>query len=253
MKVVIVEDEALAAKYLAGTLARLETGIEVVAQLAGVAEAVAWFKANAAPDLAFFDIQLSDGVSFDIFDQVELKCPVIFTTAYDEYALRAFKVNSVDYLLKPIEDVELKRALDKYRHLYQPPPDQESRVQHLLEALRNPGSKRYKERFLVRSLGAHLLVPTAEVAYMMKDELVYLITMDNKRYVTDYNTMDELEDLVNPLDFFRANRQFIVRLGAVESLKNSPTGKLNVKLKAPMNAMVDVSREKAPAFRAWIG
>jgi DNA-binding LytR/AlgR family response regulator len=253
MKTLIIEDESLAAKFLHNLLVKLQPDVEVLATLSSIEEAVKWFSSNPAPDLAFMDIQLADGVSFEIFNRAPVKCPVVFTTAYDEYAIRAFKVNSVDYLLKPIDENDLRRALDKYKNIHQgaggaPAID----VAELVRQLREPEDKRYKERFMVRSLNALMPVPADQVAYFIKDELVYLVTLENKRYVTDYATMEEIEHFVDPARFFRANRQYVLQLTAVESLKSSPTGKVIVKLKPPINATVDVSREKASALREWI-
>lgn len=253
MKTLIIEDEGLAAKFLHNLLVKLEPDVEILASLSSIEEAVRWFQANPPPDLAFMDIQLADGVSFEIFNRVSVKCPVVFTTAYDEYAIRAFKVNSVDYLLKPIDENDLRRALEKYKTIHQqtgtvPAID----VAELVRQLREPEQKKYKERFMVRSLNALMPVPAEQVAYFVKDELVYLVTLENKRYVTDYTTMEEIEHFVDPVRFFRANRQYVLQLTAVESLKGSPTGKVIVKLKPPIGATIDVSREKASALRDWI-
>lgn len=253
MKTIIVEDEALAAKYLHNLLLKNVEGVEILATLTSIEEATNWLKNNPPPDLAFMDIQLSDGVSFEIFNRTEVKFPVIFITAYDEYAIRAFKVNSVDYLLKPIDETELKNALEKYKALFKLTTTPAIiNVQELLKHIQVPNEKKFKERFMVRSLNALMPVPVDQVSYFVKDELVYLVTTDNKRFVTDYPTMEEIEHFVDPTRFFRANRQYILQLNAIESLKGSPTGKVIVKMKTPVNITIDVSREKASTIREWI-
>jgi DNA-binding LytR/AlgR family response regulator len=269
IKAVIIEDEPLVAKDLQNLLAQMDAGIEILATLDSLATARAWceekLKQNFEPDVMFCDIQLSDGVSFDLFKHVPITCPVIFTTAYDEYALRAFKLNSVDYLLKPIDRDELAAALGKLErwrnnqstnapnNLHVLQSQMESLLHDLGERTSQQHPKRYKERFLVHAKGGMMIVEAAQVACFQKDEVIYLLATDGKRLLTDYETMEEVEELLNPAEFFRANRQTLVRLQAVEGFKGEFTGKLNVTLKPPVSLHVDVSREKAAAFKKWLG
>jgi two-component system, LytTR family, response regulator len=203
----------------------------------------------------FMDIQLSDGVSFDLFNHVPLECPVIFTTAYNEYAIRAFKVNSVDYLLKPIDPQELKAALDKFRK-YQAqghPADLRQQIRALLHDLPVSGeSKKYKERFMACFKNTLVPVTTDRLAYFVKDELIFMHTSDNQKLICEYHTLEEVEQVLNPAHFFRANRQYIIHLNSVDSIKHGFNGKLIVRLRAPLNLEIDISREKAPAFKNWI-
>jgi DNA-binding LytR/AlgR family response regulator len=275
IKAVIIEDEVLVAKNLCKLLNEVsaeraasgQATIEVLATLDSLHTAMAWFQANAAPDVLFCDIQLSDGVSFDLFhahSAVSIACPVIFTTAYDEYALRAFKLNSIDYLLKPIDRDELAAALAKLErwqsaNAFQPDVLARQMVA-LLDDVREASGwtgtrsqRRFKERFLVHGKGGMLLIERAHVAYFLKNEVIYCGTMDGKRFLTDYETLEELEDVLNPADFFRANRQTILSLHTVEGFKTELSGKLHVTLKPPLHFTVDVSREKASAFKRWLG
>ncbi len=257
MKAVIIEDEPLVAKDLRNLLNRIDAGIEVLSVLDSLESAEAWFSSNAEPDVLFCDIQLSDGVSFDLFKRIEIACPIIFTTAYDEYALRAFKLNSLDYLLKPIDSEELEAALSKFQRwrAQNVVPAMPSQLAGLLRDLMPQAheTKRYKERFLVHGKGAMLLIPAEEVALFQKEEVIFLTVRDGKRYLTDYTTMEELEELVNPAEFFRANRQTLLHLGAVQGFRSEFTGKLNVTIKNIPELTIDVSREKASAFKRWLG
>jgi two-component system, LytTR family, response regulator len=259
--ILIIEDEALAARDLQKILVQCDAHSEVVSVLQSVQEATAWFGSNSEPDLLFCDIQLADGVSFDLFNLVQIDCPVIFTTAYDEYALRAFKLNSIDYLLKPIDREELERALAKFHRwkaqniqldIRAQVADAVRDLQNISTNAHSPTS-RFKYRFLVHGKGAMLIIPAQEVAIFLKDEVIYLITLDGKRHLTDYQTMEEIEECANPADFFRANRQTIVHLQAVEGFKTEFTGKVQVGIKNMPQLSVDVSREKAGAFKKWLG
>ncbi len=254
MKILIVEDEALIAKDLQKLLARLQPTWEVMAVLSSVAKAVAWIKAQIhdLPALAFMDIQLADGASFEIFEQVEVGFPIIFTTAYDEYAIRAFQVNSIGYLLKPIGEVELAQAIDKFQKMHLPAQDLQTQLQTFLQDMKTdlPALK-YKERFLVGFKGGLVPIPITQIACFEKDEIILLHTHEGKKYVCDSQTMDELEDLLNPVQFYRANRQYIVSLYAVEALKPTYKG-IIVKLKLTTIPEIEVSREKVTAIKAWL-
>lgn len=255
MKALIVEDEPLVAKDLKKLVSEADSDIEVLETLASVEEAVAWLEANGEPDMMFLDIQLSDGTSFDIFERTSVRCPVIFTTAYDDYAIRAFKVNSIDYLLKPVDKKELALALEKLKWaVTKGQSDLREQVRALISQMAEPKEiKRYKERFLAHQGKMNVVVSQHNIAGFQKDTLIYIITTDKQQLVTDFETMDELEDLLDPAVFFRANRQVFVQVNAVESYRTDSYGKLQVKLKAPVSATVDISREKAQAFKTWLG
>ncbi|MBD2768146.1 response regulator transcription factor [Hymenobacter sp. BT664] len=258
MRAVLIEDEAPAAQRLTQLLSQ-HPEVQVTARLASVEEAVAWFARHPAPDLIFADIQLSDGLSFEIFDAVPVRSPIVFTTSYDEYALKAFSVHSVDYLLKPINAGQLRRALGKYEFWQQQTPAHQQalsdaqlvQMQQLLDALPlNP--PRYRQRFLV-STGEQLLpVPVTEIAYFYTaNEIVYLVRTDSRRFVVDYK-LDQLEKLVDPAQFFRVNRQYFVQLPAVAKIYNYLGAKLKLELLPAAREEVLVSRERAPALKRWL-
>lgn len=253
MKVVIIEDEPLTAKNLQRMLKQIDASAEVLAVLDSVSASVEWFRLNGQPDLIFMDIQLADGVSFDIFEKVKIERPVIFTTAYNEYAIRAFKVNSVDYLLKPLDKEQLQGAVEKFKRHYQPGALVSSeQLRAFVSGYRHETLPRYKERFLAHYKAGIVPLPESKVAYFVKDTIIYLVTVDNEKLVTDYNTIDEIEEVVNPSRFFRANRQMIIHVEQVETYKKHDTGKIEVHLKCDKHATADVSREKANEFVNWI-
>ena len=254
MNVIIIEDESLIAKNLQRLLHEIDAGIKVIAVLDSVASSVKWLNTNPHPDLLFVDIQLSDGISFDIFSQVKMDKPVIFTTAYNDYAIRAFKVNSVDYLLKPIDKEYLQAALEKFKKHYQSGVvgDVTGQLKDLMQTLANPSEKKYKERFLAHNKSGIVPLPENKVAYFFKDTIIYLVTVDNEKLVTDYSTIDEIEEVVNPKKFFRSNRQSIIQIDQVETYKKHDTGKIEVHLKCDKTLHIDVSREKANDFVNWL-
>ncbi|MFN0215920.1 MAG: LytR/AlgR family response regulator transcription factor [Saprospiraceae bacterium] len=255
MRALIIEDEPLVAKDLKKLVSEADAGIEVLCTLASVEEAVEWLNTHAEPDLMFLDIQLSDGTSFDIFERTTVQCPVIFTTAYDDYAIRAFKVNSIDYLLKPVDKRELALALEKLKWATtKGQSDLREQVQTLIAQMADEKKpKIYKERFLAHQGKMHVVVRQGNIASFQKDTLIYLVTTDKQQLVTDFETMDELEELLDPAIFFRANRQIFLHVNTVESYRTDSYGKLQVKLKAPVSTVVDISREKAQAFKQWLG
>ena len=253
MKVVIIEDEPLIAKNLSRMLKQIEPDIEIVATFDSVSSSVKWLKENKHPDLLFMDIQLADGVSFDIFNKVKIESPVIFTTAYNEYAIRAFKVNSVDYLLKPIDKEQLQMAIEKFKKYFGVANNAVGeQFKSLLENIQNKNTPKFKERFLAHYKAGIVPLPENKVAYFIKDTIIYLVTTDNERLVTDYNTIDEIEEVINPEKFFRSNRQMIIHIEQVDTYKKHDTGKVEVHLKCDKNIRADVSREKANEFINWI-
>ncbi|MDX5347511.1 MAG: LytTR family DNA-binding domain-containing protein [Hymenobacteraceae bacterium] len=255
MQVLIIEDEAPAARRLQQLLRDQDSGLEIADTIDSVESAVKWLNRHQQPDLIFMDIQLADGLSFEIFDQVAIRTPVIFTTAYDEYAIRAFSVNSIDYLLKPIEPDHLKRSLQKYRLLkeqFGSTSGAQPELEQLLRSL-HLNKKSYKNRFLVRQGERLLSVPAEEVAYFMaEDKIVLLCCQNNLRYPVDFS-LDELESLLDPQQFFRINRQFIVSLSAIEQIHTYFNGKLKLDLQPEVEKEVLISREKAAIFKQWLG
>ncbi len=229
--------------------------MEVIATLPGLQAAKAWFAQHQEPDLLFLDIQLSDGVSFELFNYVHIECPVIFTTAYNEYAIKAFKVNSIDYLLKPIDQADLAAALEKFKKLrnHSSSPSLQAQIQSLIADLTITGhQKKYKERLMAHYKNTLVPISVDQIACFTKNELIYLVTSDNKKMIADFNTLEEAEQHLNPKCFFRANRQYIIHINSIDNLKHGFNGKIIVKLKAPLLVEVDISREKAAAFKDWI-
>lgn len=258
MNVLIIEDEPLAANDLRFVLGELDPTITVLAVIDSTSDALRWFEQHPEPDLILCDIQLSDGSSFEIFSQRDISCPVIFTTAYNEYALRAFSLNSIDYLLKPIDRSEMARALTKLQRLRTAPLTTDIIRQQLSGLLENFSgvrpTQRYKQRFLVHAQGMTVLVDITNIACFIKEEIIFLLTLDGKRFITDYESVDEVEEHLDPVLFFRANRQTMLHLTAVERFKTEYTGKLTVYCKPPLNTLtIDISREKAPLFKKWLG
>ncbi|MBN8876934.1 MAG: response regulator transcription factor [Chitinophagaceae bacterium] len=258
MKVLIVEDEELAVKKLIKTLAAVDPDAEVVGVADSIMATVKWINSNPLPDLILMDIELSDGQSFEIFNRVSIKCPVIFTTSYDEYALKAFKVNSVDYLLKPIQKEDLESALEKMHQLksmYKQSGSKadmniESLVKELQEKLQ---LKEYRKRFLVRHAQKLVSVDTDEIAYFFSDgRLNFFKTHDNKKFVVDY-TMDELEEMLDPRKYFRISRSFYISVESVEQIHDYFGNRLLLHLRPAVEKESIVSREKVTEFKRWMG
>jgi DNA-binding LytR/AlgR family response regulator len=246
MKTIILEDEPLVAKDLQKLLIQIEPSVQIVTILDSLQSSIEYFKTHDAPDLLLMDIQLSDGVSFDLLKHVDVRCPIIFTTAYNEYAIRAFKVNSIDYLLKPIDKIELQAALEKFKKIKTAHgTDVYDQLQRALDHLTASTEKKiYKERFMVHSGKAFVVVHQTNVAYFIKDTLIYLVTNDKQQFLTDFQTMEELEDLLNPKLFYRANRQYIISAQAVDTFRTDIYSKMILQLKSPLNVSIDISREK---------
>jgi DNA-binding LytR/AlgR family response regulator len=253
MKVLIIEDEYPAAERLEKLIRKLDPRFEVVAVLESVDSARRWFGSGEPVDLIFSDIQLSDGLSFQIFEDFPAHSPIIFTTSYDEYAIKAFRVKSIDYLLKPIKLPELADAIKKYENIKTDfSPDAYARkVESLLDSLEMT-KKTYKTRFLVKSGEQLIPVNQEDVAYFYTaNEMSCLAAADGRQYLIDYK-LEELEVLVDPLSFFRLNRQFIARINAIQKIHTYFNGKLKVELRPQTPQEIVVSREKAPAFKAWL-
>lgn len=251
MRAIIVEDETLAAQNLKGILHEIGT-IDIIATLEGVNETVAWFTLNNQPDILFLDIHLADGSAFEIFDRVMIDCPVIFTTAYDEYALKAFKVNSIDYLLKPIDINSVIKALEKCRRLTGGSGDKVTDLRNLLTYFKK--NIIYKNNFLVPVKGDKLIpLNTDDIAYIFIDYgTVRAVSYDNKTYYMD-NNLDELEGMINPDMFFRANRQFIISRKAIKDIDLWFNSRLSVNLKVTLPEKILVSKARVPEFKSWFG
>lgn len=249
--VLIIEDEPQAADRLGRLITRLRPEANVLATLDSVAQSVSWLKQHPAPHLLLMDIQLADGLSFAIFDQVTVTSPVIFTTAYDEYALRAFKVNSIDYLLKPVDETELRASLDKLSALRGVTVAPDRMMQSIADAMRMM-AKKYKERFVIR-VGEHLRsIDTADIRFFFSQEKAsFAQTADGRKHVLDF-TLDQLEGLVDPARFFRINRKYLVSLEAIKDMIQHTNSRLKVVLHGSDDSDVIVSRERVGEFREWL-
>jgi two-component system response regulator LytT len=245
----IIEDEKIAADHLENLIREIDPGIVILERIESIKKAVDWFR-NYNADLIFLDIHLSDGTSFKIFEQIEIKTPVIFTTAYDQYAIKAFNLNSVDYLLKPIEKENLKRSIDKYKELFHDKKESNFDFNALLNAL---GKKQdLQERFLIQSGRRIKTVKIAEIAYFYstgKD--TFLCTWDNKNYSIDYS-LDKLENLIDPDLFFRINRKYIVHLDAIKNMYVLSKSHLKLEMEPKPDEDTLVSFNKSAEFRKWL-
>jgi two-component system, LytTR family, response regulator LytT len=247
MKVFIIEDEYLGLQRLVKLLGEVDAGTEVLGHAESIKSAVQWLQNNPAPELIFMDIELADGQCFEVFNQVQVNSPIIFTTSYDEYALHAFKVNSIDYLLKPIKSEDLAAALEKLGRMkaqFQLPP-QTVDIDKLVQELRHfQQPKEYRKRFLVKQ---------GQRWFMADGKLCFMRTWDNRRFIVDY-TLEELAGMLDPAEFFRANRSYLVHAKSVKSIDSYFGGKLILQLmpKTETNDVV-VSKEKAGEFKAWMG
>jgi DNA-binding LytR/AlgR family response regulator len=255
MKALIIEDETIVAKTLQSKIARVAPDVELIGILPSLKVARKWFMENAEPDLLFMDIQLSDGVSFELFETYQLSCPIVFTTAYDDYAIKAFKVNGVDYLLKPIEEDELQKAIDKCRAIVNRQQPATAEIANLLKVLQQPGIKShgFKEKFIVYMRNQWKPVGVEEIACFTKDVLNYACLHNGDKFQLNFDTLDEVEELLDPAKFFRVSRQYIINIDAIDAVKPLEYSKLLVKLKAPNHKYeIDMSRDKAPVFKKWV-
>jgi len=257
MKILIVEDEDLAVKKIQKTLAGVAPDAEVVAVTDSILSTVNWLEGNPAPDLILMDIELSDGQSFEIFNQTTIKSPVIFTTSYDEYALKAFKVNSIDYLLKPIQKEDLEAALKKLKQmkdLYKTEDKSGVSIDNLVKELQQKlQPKEFRKRFLVKHAQKLVSIEIDDIAYFFSDgRLNFFKTYDNKKFVVDY-TMDELEDMLDPDKYFRISRSFYIAVNSVDQIHDYFGNRLLLHLKPVVDKESIVSREKVTDFKKWMG
>ncbi len=248
MKVLIIEDEALSAKRLESMILKYDNEIEILAKLESIEDSIEWFANNPEPDLIFLDIHLDDGLSFTIFENCKISAPIIFTTAFDEYAIKAFKLNSIDYLLKPIVQDELNKAFDKFKSITEPKNlDFQSLVQML-----SGEKKHYKERFSVAVGQSIKTYHIDDIAYFISETgFTLFITNDKHKYPIDMS-LDELSEVLDPKYFFRVNRQFLVKLKAIKNINIFPKSRLKLDLIPPCEKEVYVSIDKVTKFKSWL-
>ena len=250
MNILIVEDEALAAQKLARFIQQYNASFNIVSVLDSIEDTVHYLQNTSLPDLIFLDIHLADGNSFEIFKKIEVKTPIVFATAYDEYALSAFELNSVDYILKPIKQAQINRSLDKYFQLkesFQPQRLDYSQLAKMLQP------QHYKARFMVKYQNKIISLNTAEVAcFFAEDGVTCILTFDQEKFIIDY-TLDDLEGMLNPSDFFRANRKYILAIQMITEVHPYFKGRLKVITTPPLADEVIISNQRANNFKAWLG
>lgn len=252
MRILIIEDEKIAADRLAHIIRQYDAETEIIANIDTVKKAIDWFSFNPAPDLIFMDIHLGDGLSFDIFEQVEVSAPVIFTTAFDEYAVKAFKVNSIDYLLKPIDAEEVGKAFTKYKNIFVGRNDFKRIDIQVLEQLFTQSQKIYKSRFLVKIGEKIQSVSVDDIAFFYsKEKATYLQLKRNQHFIIDF-TLEQVEEMVDPACFFRINRQYLISVEAIKEIIMYSNSRLKVLLKDFQTDDIIISREKVSNFKNWL-
>jgi two-component system, LytTR family, response regulator LytT len=252
LRILLIEDEDPAARRLQKMILEIEPAAVMPDNIVSVASGIDWFAANPMPDLIFSDIQLSDGLSFEIFKEMGITCPVIFTTAYDQYAIEAFKVNSIDYLLKPIKKEELESAFKKFRKL-SGTGSNALNIDKLLQTLQPALRPEYKKRFVVK-YGEHIkTINIEEVVYFYtEDKINFLCTKDGRRFVIDFN-LDALDSMLDPKVFFRINRQYIIAIYAIGDMLSYSKSRVLIKLNPPAKHETIVSTERSADFKHWLG
>lgn len=251
MNIIIIEDEKPAARLLERKIEKL--GYSITTLLHSVEESLLWFQNNSHPDLIFLDIQLSDGLSFEIFEKIDIKSAVIFTTAYDEYALRAFKLNSIDYLLKPIDEEELATAISKFANQFQVNSVSNLDFEAIKRMLVNPISKEYRKRFSVKIGQQIKVIDIAEIECLYSENKgTYIHTSDNRDYLID-SSLEVVEAELNPNDFFRISRKYIIPLQSVKEIQMYSNSRLKISLPTFKADEVIVARERVSDFKEWLG
>jgi len=252
MKILLIEDEKLAAEKLQNLLAELSPNCEIIDIKDSVDGSLEWLQQNPVPDLIICDIHLTDGLCFNIFTQHQVTCPIIFATAYDKYALQAFEVNSIDYLLKPIQKERLEKALEKYSQLSVSKTDDQTELYHQFQNLLKQRNKNYKARFLCKLGNKIKSVPTESIAYFYsQNKMTFLVDKNNQRLPVN-NTLDEIDQMIDPDHFFRVNRKFISHFDAIHEIHPYFKGRLKLKLSPAIDEDIVVSTEKSPVFKAWL-
>jgi DNA-binding LytR/AlgR family response regulator len=249
MDVLIIEDEKIAANNLEKMLHQIDRNINVQSKIDSIEDSVKWLNNNKT-DLIFLDIHLADGLCFKIFERIEIKTPIIFTTAYDQYAIKAFKVNSIDYLLKPVEVQQLEQSLEKFKELYQVKNAKNIDFDALINFYNN--QIQYQERFIVRYAQKIKSIKTNEIAYFYaNNENVFLCTKGNNNYPVDYS-LDKLGNMINPKDFFRINRQFIVNISSIEKMYSLSKSRIKIELNPKPDTEIIVSYSRMSDFKKWL-
>ncbi|MBS1489020.1 MAG: response regulator transcription factor [Bacteroidetes bacterium] len=251
MNVLIVEDEPLAAQRIEKLIRQILPEAKTHSSIDSVKLAVNWLRENPAPDLILMDIQLADGISFQVFEQVEVKAAVIFITAYDAYALKAFKVNSIDYLLKPIDETELRQAIEKYKRLAHNSVN--PKLMESIEMAMQTLTQKYKERFVIK-VGEHLkTISTDEILFFFSQEkTTFAQTADGRKYVLDFS-LDYLEKNLSLNIFFRVNRKYIIRISSIQDMISYTNSRLKLKIKTSVDSNIIVARERVELFKNWLG
>ena len=250
MRTLIIEDEKPAAEKLKKAIQKIDAGILIETTLGSVKETIAWLQKNSSPELIFMDIELSDGLSFKIFDEVSVSCPIIFTTAYDEYWQEAFEHNSIDYLLKPIKQEKLETALKKYEQLKK---YFTNNFQQLMQWQQQTKQAVYKKRFLVKKGNDYVTIKTEDIAYFYAThKLVCMVEKDGQKFILDKSLAD-LEKELDPSLFYRVNRKYLVNIGSIKKIKSYPKSKLQIELAPPVAEEVIISQENTAAFKEWAG
>jgi len=254
MKAVIIEDERLVAEEMKSAIQQVAPHVDVICVLPSLKQARTWLDNNALPDFFFMDIKLADGISFELFDTHKITVPVIFCTAYEEYAVRAFKVSGVDYLLKPVQEEELAIAIEKVSVIYKEKVQVIPDIKVLIDQFKTAADKKnqYRERFIVNSHNKWTPVETQDIAMIQRETLNYLYRFNGDKLIYDYTPMEEIEEVLDPGIFFRANRQTIINIKAIHTVKPLSNQKVLVYLHPPFKDPIDVSREKAPLLRKWL-
>ena len=250
MKAIIVEDETVAAQNLQRLIAQVNGNIEIVAVLQSIEESVEWFSAHPNPDLVFMDIHLSDGSSFSIFEKVKIHAPIIFTTAYDEYALKAFEVNSIDYLLKPVNIKDLERAIEKFSRFSGTKTGNEDVIANMLSFFRKENTV-YKSNFLIPHKDKYIPLSVNDIAYIFSENKIAKIVTLDSRTCYENNSLDEMQRQLDPSKFFRVNRQFIVSHQAIKDISVWFDSKLSVNLSVAVSEKIIVSRGRVSEFKDW--
>ena len=249
MKVLIIEDEQLAAEKISSYIKEILPAAQIQGPITSISEGISWFYQNKDPDVIVSDIMLSDGLCFDIFQAKKIACPVIFTTAYDEYAIRAFEVNSIDYLLKPISKQKLEESLNKIS--FDKPIETGIDFSELAKLLQS-STQTFKSRFLVKVGQKIKAIPTTKIAYFFtQDKLSYLVTHQKDKFPVD-NSLEEIDGMLDPKDFFRINRKYIIHIDAVKEIHPYFKGRLKLQLLPETNDDIVISSEKTPPFKAWL-
>jgi two-component system, LytTR family, response regulator LytT len=251
MYILLIEDEEPAAKRLQKLILEINPSAQVSENIVSVTSAVKWLQQNNMPNLIISDVQLADGLSFEIFKTIEVTCPIIFTTAYDQYAIEAFKVNSIDYLLKPIKKEELKNAIEKFKKIQQ--ASTPINIKQLLQTIGQAPTTDYKKRFIVK-YGEHIkTINVEDVAFFYtEDKINFLTTKENRRFTVDYN-LDALENILDPVTFFRINRQYIINIQSIAEMFTYSKSRVLIKLNPPAKHETVVSTERSGDFKSWLG